>query len=52
MKKFVFPDDPSIEVETEVVYTWQITNWRKMEKKVHSPVFECGGAPWYVVLSR
>jgi len=34
------------EVEETQVYTWSITNWRKQDKKVTSPEFECGGHRW------
>ena len=32
------------------VYTWNLSNWRKLEKKITSPEFECGGHRWYVSL--
>jgi len=28
------------------VYTWRLTNWKKLEKKLTSPEFECGGHKW------
>lgn len=34
------------EVEETQVYTWSITNWRKQDKKVTSPEFDCGGHKW------
>ncbi|KAF9052946.1 hypothetical protein BJ165DRAFT_1413298 [Panaeolus papilionaceus] len=30
------------------VFTWPLTNWRKLEKKLTSPEFECGGHKWFV----
>jgi len=28
------------------VYTWRLTNWKKLEKKITSPEFDCGGHKW------
>ena len=36
------------EVKDFKVYSWRLTNWRKLEKKITSPEFECGGHRWYV----
>lgn len=36
------------EVEETQVYTWPINNWRKQDKKVTGPEFECGGHRWSV----
>jgi ubiquitin carboxyl-terminal hydrolase 7 len=44
----VLPKDPELEVEAEAHHTWHITDWRRLKKKEHGPVFECGGAPWFV----
>jgi hypothetical protein len=30
------------------VYTWRINNWKKLEKRLTSPDFECGGHKWSV----
>lgn len=30
------------------VFSWHLTNWKKLEKKITSPEFECGGHKWYV----
>lgn len=30
------------------VYTWRLTNWKKLEKKITGPDFECGGHRWSV----
>ncbi|PPQ63077.1 hypothetical protein CVT24_005932 [Panaeolus cyanescens] len=32
------------------VFTWPLTNWRKLEKKLTSPEFECGGHKWRILL--
>ena len=29
------------------VFTWKLTNWKKLDKKITSPEFECGGHKWY-----
>ena len=39
------------EVKDFAVYTWRLTNWRKLEKKLTSPEFECGGHRWYAAIS-
>jgi ubiquitin carboxyl-terminal hydrolase 7 len=28
------------------VSTWRINNWSKLDKKLTSPEFECGGHRW------
>lgn len=28
------------------VFSWRLTNWRKLEKKLTSSEFECGGHKW------
>ncbi|EJD02278.1 cysteine proteinase [Fomitiporia mediterranea MF3/22] len=38
------------EVKDFAVYTWRLTNWRKLEKKLTSPEFECGGHRWRILL--
>lgn len=38
--------DPGHEVEDFKVFTWRLSNWRKLEKKLTSPEFECGGHRW------
>ncbi|KAI6131824.1 hypothetical protein EV401DRAFT_1917805 [Pisolithus croceorrhizus] len=32
------------------VYTWRLTNWKKLEKKITSPEFDCGGHKWRILL--
>jgi hypothetical protein len=48
MKQILFQEDPNLEVLHQAVFTWEIANWRKMERRTHSPVFTCGDSPWYV----
>lgn len=48
----VLPKDPELETEAEAHHTWHIKEWRKLKKKEHGPVFECGGAPWCVHLTK
>ncbi|KAF0502407.1 cysteine proteinase [Gigaspora margarita] len=38
------------EVEDFQSYTWQITGWRDLEKKVMSPKFKAGGRNWRIFL--
>ncbi len=28
------------------VFSWKLANWKKLEKKITSPEFECGGHKW------
>lgn len=42
----VLPKDPDLETEDETWHTWNIQDWRKLKKKEHGPVFQCGGSPW------
>ena len=30
------------------VFTWALPNWKKLEKKLTGPEFECGGHKWHV----
>lgn len=30
------------------VFSWRLTNWKKLEKKITSPEFDCGGHRWSV----
>ncbi|KAF8348462.1 ICP0-binding domain of ubiquitin-specific protease 7-domain-containing protein [Amanita rubescens] len=32
------------------VFTWRLTNWTKLEEKLTSPEFECGGHKWRILL--
>ncbi|CAL1704393.1 unnamed protein product [Somion occarium] len=38
------------EVKDFKVFTWQLNNWKKLEKKITSPEFECGGHKWRILL--
>ncbi|KAF8522231.1 hypothetical protein BU17DRAFT_87330 [Hysterangium stoloniferum] len=38
------------DVEDFQVFTWSLTNWRKLEKKLTSPEFDCGGHKWRILL--
>ncbi|KAF8509282.1 hypothetical protein JB92DRAFT_2947613 [Gautieria morchelliformis] len=38
------------EVEDFKVFTWSLTNWRKLDKKLTSPEFDCGGHRWRILL--
>ncbi|VDB82829.1 unnamed protein product [Peniophora sp. CBMAI 1063] len=32
------------------VFTWPLTKWKSLDKKLHSPEFECGGHKWRILL--
>ncbi|KAG6911473.1 hypothetical protein DXG01_014547 [Tephrocybe rancida] len=32
------------------VFTWHLNNWKKLEKKLTSPEFDCGGHKWRILL--
>ncbi|KAG8763667.1 hypothetical protein FRC11_014280 [Ceratobasidium sp. 423] len=38
------------EVEDFQVYTWKLSKWRQLEKKITSPDFDCGGHRWRILL--
>lgn len=38
------------EVEDFQVFTWRLSKWRQLEKKITGPEFDCGGHRWYVPL--
>ncbi|TDL18037.1 hypothetical protein BD410DRAFT_793730 [Rickenella mellea] len=38
------------DVKDTKVYTWPVNNWRKLEKKITSPEFGCGGHKWRILL--
>ncbi|KAF0554339.1 cysteine proteinase [Gigaspora margarita] len=40
----------SSEIEDFQYYTWRITGWRGLEKKITSPEFEAGGWKWRILL--
>lgn len=35
------------EVKDFQVFSWRLPNWKKLEKKLTSPDFECGGHKWW-----
>ncbi|KAB8360728.1 hypothetical protein FH972_024463 [Carpinus fangiana] len=49
MKEEYFKPLPELEIEHECEYTWDIEEWSKLGRRVHSPAFEVGGAPWKVL---
>jgi len=36
------------DVKEFTVYNWRVPNWKKLEKKLTSPEFDCGGHRWSV----
>jgi ubiquitin carboxyl-terminal hydrolase 7 len=36
------------DVKDMKVFSWKLTNWKKLDKKLTSPEFECGGHKWCV----
>jgi ubiquitin carboxyl-terminal hydrolase 7 len=50
MMQHIIPAYPDLEVEAEGYGTWNIENWRQLEKKEHGPIFKVGGQPWRVLL--
>ncbi|KDQ18041.1 hypothetical protein BOTBODRAFT_29357 [Botryobasidium botryosum FD-172 SS1] len=38
------------EVDDFKVFTWRLSKWRALEKKLTSPEFECGGHRWRILL--
>ncbi|KAJ6022176.1 ubiquitin C-terminal hydrolase, partial [Penicillium herquei] len=43
------PKNPEHETEEETFHTWHIKDWRKQDRKLHGPVFNCGGFPWRIL---
>lgn len=43
-----YMQDLGQEVESFTVYQWRIQNYRKQDKRISSPEFECGGHKWWV----
>jgi hypothetical protein len=33
------------------VFSWKLTGWKKLEKKLTSPEFDCGGHRWWAPAS-
>jgi ubiquitin carboxyl-terminal hydrolase 7 len=38
--------DLGYDVKEFRVFTWKLTGWKKLEKKLTSPEFDCGGHRW------
>ncbi|CCA77798.1 probable ubiquitin-specific processing protease 21 [Serendipita indica DSM 11827] len=38
------------EVEDTQVFSWPLSNWKKLDRKITSPEFPCGGHKWRVLL--
>lgn len=38
------------EVEETKVFTWKLTKWRQLDKRLTSPEFDCGGHRWRILL--
>ncbi|TFK42655.1 hypothetical protein BDQ12DRAFT_676579 [Crucibulum laeve] len=38
------------EVKDFKVFTWRLSNWKKLDKKLTSPDFECGSHKWRILL--
>ncbi|TFY70399.1 hypothetical protein EVG20_g2597 [Dentipellis fragilis] len=38
------------DVKEFTVYTWKLKDWKKLDKKLTSPEFECGGHKWRILL--
>ncbi|KAJ7046714.1 hypothetical protein C8F04DRAFT_1307881 [Mycena alexandri] len=38
------------DVQDFQVYTWRLNNWKKLDKKLTSDEFECGGHKWRILL--
>lgn len=49
MFKKILAPLPDLETLDEAVFSWNVSNWRQMDKKVHSPSFMCGGHPWKIL---
>ncbi|CAK5277441.1 unnamed protein product [Mycena citricolor] len=42
--------DLGLDVKDFQVFTWNLKNWNRLEKKLTSPEFECGGHNWRILL--
>ncbi|KAH9822072.1 ubiquitin carboxyl-terminal hydrolase 21-like [Teratosphaeria destructans] len=49
MKERFLPTNPDLETEAETVFTWDIKNWRVLQRKEHGPIFHCAGHPWRIL---
>jgi hypothetical protein len=49
MRERFMPEDPDLEIESEITYTWDIKDWRTLPRRHHSPTFHTGDHPWKVL---
>lgn len=49
MKAEYFKPLPELQIEHEAEYTWDIQEWSKLGRRIHSPSFACGDAPWKIL---
>ena len=40
------------DVKESQVFHWKLQGWKKLDKKITSPEFDCGGHKWYVLLDN
>ncbi|KAJ5462719.1 hypothetical protein N7475_007663 [Penicillium sp. IBT 31633x] len=45
----VLPPNPDLETLDETYNSWRLSDWRKMDRKSHGPIFQCGGSPWRIL---
>jgi hypothetical protein len=47
---FVLKHMPDLghDVKDFKVFTWHLTSWKKLDKKLTGPEFDCGGHKWWV----
>lgn len=41
--------DMGYDVKDFKVFNWKLSSWKKLDKKLTSPDFECGGHKWCVI---
>ncbi|OBT84028.1 hypothetical protein VE02_07097 [Pseudogymnoascus sp. 03VT05] len=46
----LLPLDPDLEIEEQTNQTCHTKDWKKLEKRVYWPTFECGGLTWRVLM--
>jgi ubiquitin carboxyl-terminal hydrolase 7 len=49
VKAAYMPQLPDLDSIDETVFTWDIDNWKGLNKREHSPVFHCAGFPWKIL---
>ncbi|KAE8384515.1 hypothetical protein BDV23DRAFT_189140 [Aspergillus alliaceus] len=45
----LLPSDPDLDTLAQAHYTWNIADWKAMQKRELGPVFECGRWPWRII---